>query len=308
MAAAVELQNLEINFGAPRTGCLKTPSGLRLDLAAPLLGGPSQDALEAGEDTELLSVGPLSIIRSPDRTIGLALHACQEGIQQGAAEIYTGLLGALNGHSLYRVWNFIPRINALADGLENYRAFNLGRHAAFRDHFGLETMESVLPAAAAVGIENGPLVLVFVAGTAPVSFLENPAQIPAYRYPATYGPASPSFARAAVVRPDWSAPIGYLSGTSSIRGHETIGQDDLDTQFAVTWENVTLVRKRMALGDGAPLRASYRIYLRHRSDFPRVKALFEEQVGPEVSQTATFLQADICRQPLRLEIEATFTT
>ena len=111
-----------------------------------------------------------------------------------------------------------------------------------------------------------------------------------------------------MVRPDWSAPIGYLSGTSSIRGHETIGQDDLETQFAVTWENVTLVRKRMALGEGKPLRASCRIYLRHRSDFPRVKALFEEQVGPEVCRTATFLQADICRHPLRLEIEATFTT
>ena len=49
MATAVELQNLEISFGAPRTGCLQTPSGLRLDLAAPLLGGPSQDALEAGD-------------------------------------------------------------------------------------------------------------------------------------------------------------------------------------------------------------------------------------------------------------------
>lgn len=307
MEAAVELQRLEVGFGASETKVVVTESGLRLDLAASVLAGPRIDRLEAGEEALASQVGHLHLLSAPSRLLGTAIHPCCQGLERAAHELYSEILGQLDGLALQRVWSFVPGINEEVQGLENYRAFNLGRFAAFREHHGASAMESLLPAASAVGLPSGPLAMVFIAGTDPVSFIENPAQVPAYHYPSVHGPVSPSFSRAAVIRSRDGGVTGYLSGTSSILGHETIGEGDLDRQFEVTWENVSLVRHRMGLKPGQCETESYRVYIRHRADFPRVRELFTAQVGPEIARASTFLLADICRGALRLEIEAVFS-
>ena len=66
--------------------------------------------------------------------------------------------------------------------------------------------------------------------------VENPLQMPAYEYPDTYGPRSPSFARATTVTTAGVASL-YVSGTASIRGHRTVGAT-LEEQIKVTMENI----------------------------------------------------------------------
>ena len=48
------------------------------------------------------------------------------------------------------------------------------------------------------------------------------------------------------------------------------------------------------------------VYLRHATDAPAVQALLRAEVGPDdvASREACFVEADICRQELRVEIEA----
>jgi chorismate lyase/3-hydroxybenzoate synthase len=131
--------------------------------------------------------------------------------------------------------------------------------------------------------------------------MENPEQIPAFQYPAEYGSTPPSFARGTVV----SAPAGpawFLSGTASIKGHATCG-GDFATQASLTLDNVRLMFQRMALPPG--LGGPWKIFLRHSSDLNAAQAALNEAF-PDATTGAMFLEADICRSSLLLEMEATF--
>ena len=217
-----------------------------------------------------------------------------------AKALYAGMLAQLDGLELYRVWNYVPRINEEVNGVENYRAFNAGRHAAFNAAYGPD-FNHRLPAASALGTQGDRLALCFLAGPAPVRHFENPEQVPAFKYPAEYGPTPPSFARGTVV----SHPEGqarYLSGTASIKGHASLGTG-FAGQAALTFDNVRLMFERMNL----PARAmgAWKIFLRHRSNLTACQAAFAEAF-PDAQADTMFLEADICRRALLLEVEATF--
>src|SRR5215207_7623292 len=105
-----------------------------------------------------------------------------------------------------------------------------------------------LPAASAVGCSGTRLEVIFVAGeTAPTHF-ENPEQIPAYHYPVEHGPRAPSFARATVVR-NGPRTWTFISGTSAIKGHETIAPGALERQLECTLDNLRLIATQCGLGD-----------------------------------------------------------
>ena len=58
----------------------------------------------------------------------------------------------------YRIWNFVPQIQAVALDGDRYMAFNAGRFAAFADWFGdLDEFPRAMPTASAVGIRGSTL-------------------------------------------------------------------------------------------------------------------------------------------------------
>lgn len=313
METVAGLQDVRVSFGHAVSECLAAEPGPDLRLSSPLLGGGPYDFLLSGvEDAEVFEHEHFRILRGGGMMAGVSLLPVGESVEPAAYRTYRALLSCLGGWSLYRVWSFVPRINAEGpDGLESYRAFNVGRWRAFQELYGEAGLEAHLPAASAVGIDENCLSVAFIAGEAPVGYFENPRQVPAYRYPAEHGPKSPSFARGAVVDRD-GRRTGYLSGTSSIRGHETVGEGDLDTQFDVTIENIRTVLEPMgfdgALEPGAPVDAQFRVYVRDPADYPRVRDRFAEVVGPDAAARSLFLKADICREPLKLEIEGIFVS
>ena len=108
-------------------------------------------------------------------------------------EIYARTLRSLTraGYPhLLRVWNYVPRIHDVSSGIERYRVFCKGRSEAFAAHYG-ESFPHRLPAASAVGCPGETLVVHLLASREPGRHLENPRQVPAFRYPERYGPRSP---------------------------------------------------------------------------------------------------------------------
>jgi hypothetical protein len=211
------------------------------------------------------------------------------------------------GRHLYRFWNFIPKLNLKTDGLENYRLFGLGRHEAFIERFGPNEAIKRMPAATGVGIDDDALVVVMLAGTEKPRHLENPDQMPAYRYPDQYGPRPPSFARATRVE-SGGARYFFLAGTSSVLGHASTGVGNLVRQTEVTLQNIETMAGVMGLssclGKGHGLKRMLRIYLRRSADLDLARALVEDRLL-ESGDDVVWLRSDICRADLDIEIDAT---
>ena len=228
-------------------------------------------------------------------------------LQQATESAYRqvfALLDTLRYPHLFRFWNYIADINTHSFGLERYRQFNLGRQDAFLAH-GRDVVGNV-PAACALGSAQGPLTIAFLAGrVAPLS-IENPRQISAYQYPQQYGPRSPTFSRASLVRLGQDEVL-FVSGTASIVGHATLHPANVVAQTRETMTNIKAVlaeANRLASQPKFDLASLYyKVYVRHPADLAQIRAELAHCVGDALK--AVYLQADVCRQDLLLEIEAT---
>lgn len=229
----------------------------------------------------------------------------ESALQQATGEAYRRifrLLAAQELPHLWRVWNYLADINGETNGLERYRQFNIGRHDAFAACARAATGD--VPAACTIGLPQGPLSIAFLAGRTPVQPVENPRQVSAYHYPMEYGPRSPTFSRAVLVTLPERECL-FISGTASIVGHRTVHLGDIFGQTREALANVEAVlaeanrlsrRTTFTLGGLA-----YRVYIRHAEDFPVVRDLLSAPMG---TAAVLFVQADICRKDLLVEIEA----
>lgn len=197
---------------------------------------------------------------------------------------------------LLRLWNYFPQINAPESGLERYRCFSAGRHDAFVAKG--RTIGPGTPAACALGTASGPIVIYFLAATHAGTAVENPRQVSAYHYPNQYGPRSPSFSRATRVR-GGPQPMLLISGTASIVGHETVHPSDARQQLEETLINIRAVLANTAHDTEG--RFYLKAYLRDASYLPFVQTRLRAEFGPHAH--IAFLQADICRSDLLLEID-----
>jgi len=233
-----------------------------------------------------------------------------QGVAKLAERAYTDLFRTLAQGGcphLLRIWNYLPQINGDGGGLERYRQFNMGRQQAFLDA-GQAAFEGA-PAACALGIRQGALCIRFLAGQIAPLPVENPRQVSAYRYPDTYGPRSPTFSRAALAELGGGDIALFISGTASIIGHETVHLGDVRAQTAETLRNLEAViaaaNARTDARFALPALEAV-VYVRHVADAAVVREVLEAALGstaPTVRQ-AVYLEADICRQDLLVEIEA----
>ena len=227
---------------------------------------------------------------------------------QQATEAAYQQIGALQDELHYpyvfRFWNYMADINGHSNGLERYRQFNLGRQHALLAQ-GREVAGNV-PAACALGTAAGALSIAFLAGRVAPEAIENPRQLSAYTYPQEYGPRSPTFSRASLVclaEREWL----FISGTASIVGHASLHSGDVLAQTRETLSNIEAVlaeanrRARQGSFDLAGLQ--YKVYLKHPEDLAQIRAELESRIGPAFA--VIYLQADVCRQELLVEIEAT---
>jgi len=214
---------------------------------------------------------------------------------------------------LWRTWNFLADIHGNDQGLERYRQFNVGRQAAYDAR--QQVVESSAPAACALGMRDGGFCVGFLAGRVAPILLENPRQVSAYHYPDTYGPRSPTFSRATLI-PLVDAYLLLISGTASIVGHESRHLGNVRAQTRETLANISEIvaqandqlsvaraNDRLPQGPGFMLAdLQLRVYVRHPEDADAVRRELGVCLGRDIN--VCFVQADVCRQELLVEIEA----
>ena len=249
---------------------------------------------------EDLLFGSLTIDEPDDENRARALlHATATAYQ----EIFDILNHTQHRH-LIRIWNYVPEINRHTGGDERYRLFNSARRLAFRNS-GRATTGAV-PAACALGSPAGsPISIYFLAAQRPPKTIENPRQTSAYHYPPKFGRHRPIFSRACVWGEPGDAKL-FVSGTASIVGHETIHRGDVAAQTRETMVNISAL-----LGEANRVVGSARysvaglklkVYVRKPADLPAIKAALSRTLSSAAN--ILYLQADVCREDLLVEIEA----
>jgi enamine deaminase RidA (YjgF/YER057c/UK114 family) len=211
------------------------------------------------------------------------------------------------GHPhLIRIWNYLPEINRDSDGDERYRIFNTARQAAFRNS-GRSVVGSV-PAACALGSPAGsPVCIYFLASRAAPRMIENPRQMSAYHYPPKFGIHSPTFSRACVLDQADGTSL-FVSGTASIVGCETTHGGDAAAQTREILANIEAVLEETNRVVGSQRYAldslRFKVYVRRPADLEAVRSVLDPLRG---AAPIVYLQADICREDLLVEIEASGT-
>jgi len=295
---------LEVELGV-RMAAERSPGDSRAEVPNRVLGGsPPLEVWLSPRPVERGRCGDLAWAGDGEALFGCLARELDDGTAAAARSVFAELLALAEERGcphLVRVWNFLPGINAEERGIERYRLFNVGRAAAFAERYG--ECERRFPSSSAVGSPGERLVTWFLAASTPGTHLGNPRQVHAYRYPADYGPRAPSFSRATMAPAALGGAL-FLSGTASVAGHETRHAGSLDGQLDETLLNIETL---LAAGfDGRPLPGLgdfdlLRVYLRDPGALARVRERLRQRLGKRVP--LVFVEADICRADLLLEIE-----
>ena len=261
--------------------------------------------------------GTIAFMEHKDYLVASMVIPLEQGssLQEKSYQCYQQILSFIQAKGkphLIRMWNYFPHINQHDDQYERYQQFCVGRYEAF-EHSPLYINETLppYPAASAVGAygeRKNELVISFIAQKKDVLLIENPDQMSAYHYPQCYSPKSPSFARASLLEDHKKVQL-YVSGTASIIGHKSYYMGDIKAQIQQIINNLKrLFKHSMTQSSYFPeelLEQSHlwavKVYLRKPSDQQKVQTVLQ-QFMPNCTNIC-YLQADICRQELDVEIE-----
>jgi len=254
------------------------------------------------EPVNYTQFGPLHCASSPTLLFGCLSIELAHGkdLSLSTEQAYKLLFAHIDqsgyGH-LLRIWHYFPHITDGDGILERYKAFNSGRHRAFSAY---RKDMSGAPAASALGTSSGgSLVIYFISSSSPGLPLENQRQVSAYNYPKEYGQFSPIFSRAMQ-----GGGLLFISGTASIVGHASMYDGLLLEQ---THETITNLQAVLATARDALMPAGVlqlKAYLRYPEHLQLVRKALSDAFGRETP--VAFLQAQICRRELLLEIEGTY--
>jgi enamine deaminase RidA (YjgF/YER057c/UK114 family) len=245
-----------------------------------------------------------SVTVEEEGVTGAGSSALRRATMTAYQDIFAVLEETQHRH-LIRVWNYLPDINREADGEERYRHFNAARQCAFQ-HAGRSTVGTV-PAACALGSPAGsPISIYFLASSRAPTMIENPRQTSAYLYPSKYGSHSPTFSRACLLSGSTGTNL-FVSGTASIVGHETLHSGDVSAQTRETLTNIDALLDEANRIVGSPHYSldglKFKVYVRRASDLAATMRVLSAAL--DSSTTIVYLQADVCREDLLVEIEAT---
>lgn len=220
---------------------------------------------------------------------------------------------------LVRQWNYIGNILEIKKGVQNYQVFNKVRSEVYQKY---RTIHGY-PAATGIGMKLDGVSLDFCAVMAQESVtikpIDNPNQVNPYEYGqevlrvvAGKGKSikyHPLFERALLMRGKRSSTL-FISGTASIIGQDITGLEDVEKQTVVTLDNIDKLTDKKRIGDLTGKTDKewgkfilLRVYVKNQDDFAKVKTICQQRF-PGVP--SIFIQSDICRDNLLVEVEAEF--
>lgn len=279
-----------------------------IDVPLPLLHGEGVEIWRSPTPVRHGRDGRIAYAENGEVLIGhLQLPEQELGDLSAASEaVYRELLGFLrrSGYPVcLRIWNYLAGITQGEGDAERYRQFVLGRYHALAEHSGFERE---LPAATAIGLQDGGLLIYFLAARDGGLQIENPRQLSAFQYPRQYGPRSPSFSRANYLA--WSDGAELLvSGTASVVGHETAHAAQAQRQLDEILVNLDALLQEADRRAGAAHRwqaTLIKLYVREAASLDAARTRLQAWLPAEVPRM--ILLGDVCRSDLELEIEAIF--
>lgn len=259
-----------------------------------------------------------------DATDLLHLHTnlpfTDSNLEGVAYQSYRDLLQQIEEKRLHplRFWNFVSDINHGSDRLgdgenERYKLFNRGRRRAWLEYD--PSLKAVCASTCVGSREQNRLDISCLATQLEVTQLDNPNQIPFSDYSDKYG-TPPSSRRGSLHITPKGVEV-WISGTASIIGEETRFTGDKEPKDLVKQLNQTLENIKALISDKnlskyypawKPRNLSLkdlckvRVYVRNPDDIHTIHECIESE---GISQKETeYLEADICRRPLDVEIEA----
>lgn len=315
-------------------GCGPGAMALELDAWVPPPGSPSRA-------TSVVRRGPRSawLELGPERRVllsGVSAAAVGADLGQqawGALTEAEALLAqaGLGLDNVVRTWLYVPRILALdPGGGQHYQLVNEARARFFARPGAATPLGALLPPAAGgaagraypastgIGVAAGALTVDLEAVSGPPGQtwavpLENPHQRPASAYPGQVlaggeGSARPLFSRA-LLEVGAAGRRLHVSGTASIRGAQTCHVGRPGPQADLTLDNIEALLAEPPQDDtsASPLGGldglrRLRVYVKRAEDHAAVRAVVRRRCGQEVP--CLFVQADVCREDLLVEIEA----
>jgi enamine deaminase RidA (YjgF/YER057c/UK114 family) len=220
---------------------------------------------------------------------------------------------------IVRQWNYIGNILEVKNEVQNYQKFNEVRSEYYHKYRNVHSY----PAATGIGMKFGGVILDFCAVKAQANLkiiaVDNPDQIRPYDYSQQVLKGKPlcskginqppQFERALFLTENMGSTL-FVSGTASIIGQDTIGINDIEKQTIVTLDNISKLTDSERIshlsgeaGSDAGNPILLRVYIKNQEDFTKVKAICDQRY-PRVP--SIFIEADICRDNLLIEIEAEF--
>jgi enamine deaminase RidA (YjgF/YER057c/UK114 family) len=225
----------------------------------------------------------------------------------------------LSIHHIIRQWNYIENIamiDDVKDAPQNYQDFNDVR----ANYYDQGDFKFGYPAATGIGQDTGGIIIGFIAlsesDQITVNPIVNPGQIDAHKYSDVVlegnseQKCTPKFERAKLVTIG-SRNYIYVSGTASILGEKTMHVGDVKKQTLTTIENIRRLfskENQEELGlkfDFSEIQFSHlRVYVKNRGDIPAVEKICYAELN---CKSSLFLESDVCREDLLVEIEGVFT-
>jgi chorismate lyase/3-hydroxybenzoate synthase len=203
-----------------------------------------------------------------------------------------------------RIWNFVPQIQAAVGNGDRYMAFNAGRFAAYADWFGNpDDFPRAMPTASAVGTGGSTFWIHVLASKSSGTPVENPRQIPSYRYSRRYGVRPPCFARATKL-----GCMLFIGGTASIVGEDSHHVGDISVQTRETLRNLAALiatATHMPESDALGALRDVRVHISDPNHADRVLQILDAALPQPIEME--FVEAQLCRRELLVEIEGRAT-
>nr|HPM42734.1 Rid family hydrolase [Candidatus Omnitrophota bacterium] len=238
--------------------------------------------------------------------------------------------GGLYLKDVVRFWNYVSHITDKdASGRQEYQKFNDARGHVFKPEglkpvrFGEGSADPAAgnkifyPSATGIGMNAGSLAMECIAvagkpGHLRIRPLENPKQVDAHRYAdknsavlekgvSDTKKTSPMFSRGmAVILRKIGSKIIYVSGTASIERALSRHEGNVRAQTRLSIKNISRVlhQGKAGLEDVVSLR----VYIKNSDDYEAVKDIVERHFTH--LPVVTYVEADVCRENLLVEIEA----
>ena len=220
--------------------------------------------------------------------LGFALFSSDaRSATEAAFEQMKAILDAegMSFNNIVRQWNYIGNILEGKNGRQNYQIFNEVRS----EYFGKFRTVHGYPASTSIGMKLGGVTIDFCA----VMTNEKLSQ----------------YEQTILLKDNFKSTL-LISGTAFIKGQETVGIGDVEKQTQVTINNIIKLTDQKRIEQNVTDTNTdwgkfilLRVYIKNQDDFSKVKMICLKQF-PDVP--AIFIESDICRDNLLVEIEAEF--